>query len=106
MLFVSSLCTIQSLLYSQDEPKLIACIRVWKRGGVGGKSKDFFDHMVFRERRGGVSRRSWSIKGEYEKLTEWGGIIRILKSLKMGSGNFYCDTTKILRPFPPPPPWR
>ena len=55
MLFVSSLCTIQSLLYSQDEPKLIACIRVWKRGGVGGKSKDFFDHMVFRERRGGGS---------------------------------------------------
>ena len=55
MLFVSSLCTIQSLLYSQDEPKLIACIRVWKRGGgrVGGKSKDFFDHMVFRERREG-----------------------------------------------------
>ena len=71
-------------------------------GGVGGKSKDFFDHMVFRERRGGVSRRSWSIKGEYEKLTEWGRIIRILKSLKMGSGNFYCDTTKILRPFPSP----
>ena len=43
MLFVSSLCTIQSLLYSQDEPKLIACIRVWKKGGgVWGKSKDFY----------------------------------------------------------------
>ena len=106
MLFVSSLCTIQSLLYSQDEPKLIACIRVWKRGGgVGGKSKDFFDGITwFLGNGGGVSRRSWSIKGEYEKLTEWGGIIRILKSLEMGSGNFYCDTTKILRPFPPPPP--
>ena len=48
MLFVSSLCTIQSLLYSQDEPKLIACITVWKRGGgVGGKSKDFFDGITW-----------------------------------------------------------
>ena len=73
-------------------------------GGVGGKSKDFFDGITWflGNGGGGVSRRSWSIKGEYEKLTEWGGIIRILKSLKMGSGNFYCDTTKILRPFPSP----
>ena len=49
MLFVSSLCTIQSLLYSQDETKLIACITVWKRGGggVGGKSKDFFDGITW-----------------------------------------------------------
>ena len=77
---------------------------VEKGGGVGGKSKDFFDGITWflGNGGGGVSRRSWSIKGEYEKLTEWGGIIRILKSLKMGSGNFYCDTTKILRPFPSP----
>ena len=58
MLFVSNLCTIQSLLYSQDEPKLIACIRMWKRGGVGGKSKDFFDGITWFLGNGGGGQSS------------------------------------------------
>ena len=72
-----------------------------------GAVEDFGGHqVVLRVRgRGNQSSPKENKGGGFRKLTadslpKRGGGIRILQILVGGSGKFYCDTNKILRPPP------
>ena len=76
----------------------------FKHGGEG--AENFEDHMVFRGGGGGgISRLQQNFKGDFRSFTaNGGGGVRGLKNtteLMGGSGKFYYDKTKILRPLSP-----